>query len=90
LSPRLRWLQPRTREAAELAEEFNVDLRTAQRDLNERLAHVDLVKLDGCYELDVRRLGKLSTQDIERFAVLGGIAGLFPSLGHRFVQATLQ
>ena len=45
-----------------LAEEFGVNLRTIQRDLNERFAYLPLEKTDGRYHLDPAFLGKLSTQ----------------------------
>ena len=69
-----------------LAEEFKVNLRTIQRDLNERFAYLPLEKLDGYYRLDPTFLGKLSTKDIERFAGLAGVRGLFPSLSDDFLR----
>lgn len=69
-----------------LADEFGVNLRTIQRDLNERFAYLPLQKTDGRYHLDATFLGKLSTKDIERFASLAGIRGLFPSLSDDFLR----
>ena len=69
-----------------LADEFSVNLRTIQRDLNERFAYLPLEKTDGRYHLDATFLGKLSTRDIERFAGLAGIRGLFPSLSDDFLR----
>lgn len=69
-----------------LAEEFGVNLRTIQRDLNERFAYLPLVKTGNCYHLDPTFLGKLSTRDIERFAGLAGVRGLFPSLSDDFLR----
>lgn len=69
-----------------LADEFGVNLRTIQRDLNVRFAYLGLVKADGRYQLDPIFLGKLSTRDIERFAALSGIRGLFPSLSDDFLR----
>ena len=74
------WLDPPA-----LAEEFGVNLRTIQRDLNERFAYLPLEKKDGRYGLDPAFLGKLSTRDIERFASLAGVRGLFPSLSDEFL-----
>lgn len=51
----------------ELADEFHVNIRTIQRDLNERFAYLPLEKNEGRYSLDPTFLGKLSTKDIERF-----------------------
>jgi len=69
-----------------LADEFGVNLRTIQRDLNERFAYLPLQKTDGRYHLDTTFLGKLSTKDIERFASLAGVRGLFPSLSDEFLR----
>jgi predicted DNA-binding transcriptional regulator YafY len=70
----------------ELADEFGVNLRTIQRDLNERFAYLPLVKTNGRYHLDPTFLGKLNTRDIERFASLAGVRGLFPSLSDDFLR----
>lgn len=69
-----------------LASEFGVNLRTIQRDLNERFAYLPLQKTDGRYRLDPAFLGKLSIRDIERFASLAGVRGLFPSLSDEFLR----
>ncbi len=69
-----------------LADEFKVNLRTIQRDLNERFAYLPLERIDGHYRLDPTFLGKLSTKDIERFASLAGVRGLFPSLSDDFLR----
>jgi predicted DNA-binding transcriptional regulator YafY len=69
-----------------LADEFGVNLRTIQRDLNVRFAYLPLQKMDGCYFLDPAFLGKLSTKDIDRFAWLAGVGGLFPSLSDDFLR----
>ena len=69
-----------------LADEFGVNLRTIQRDLNERFAYLPLQKTDGRYHLDATFLGKLNTKDIERFAGLAGVRGLFPSLNDDFLR----
>ena len=69
-----------------LAEEFGVNLRTIQRDLNERFAYLPLEKIDGRYQLDPTFLGKISIKDIHRFASLAGVNGLFPSLANDFLR----
>jgi predicted DNA-binding transcriptional regulator YafY len=61
-----------------LADEFGVNLRTVQRDLNERFAYLPLQKTEGRYRLDPAFLGKLNARDIERFDCLEGVRGLFP------------
>lgn len=69
-----------------LALEFNVNPRTIQRDLNERFDYLPLVKTDGLYHLDTAFLGKLSLRDVEHFASLAGVRGLFPSLSDDFLR----
>lgn len=69
-----------------LADEFGVNLRTIQRDLNERFAYLPLQKQEGFYRIDPLYLGKLSTRDIERFAGLAGVSGLFLSLSLDFIR----
>jgi len=69
-----------------LADEFGVNLRTIQRDLNVRFAYLPLQKTDGYYLLDPTFLGKLSTKDVDRFAGLAGVRGLFPSLSDDFLR----
>jgi predicted DNA-binding transcriptional regulator YafY len=69
-----------------LAEEFKVNLRTIQRDLNERFAFLPLEKVGSRYRLDPLYLGKLAPQDLERFAGLAGLRGLFPSLSIEFLR----
>lgn len=69
-----------------LADEFGVNLRTIQRDLNARFAYLPLQKVDGRYYLDPAFLGKMTTKDIERFAGLAGVRGLFPSLSDEFLR----
>jgi len=69
-----------------LADEFGVNLRTIQRDLNERFAYLPLVKTGNVYHLDPVFLGKLNLRDVERFASLAGVRGLFPSLSDDFLR----
>ena len=71
---------------AALAVEFGVNLRTVQRDLNQRFAYLPLEKADGSYSLDPAMLGKLSTRDIEKFAGLAGVRGLFPAISDDFLR----
>lgn len=69
-----------------LAAEFNVNLRAIQRDLNERFAFLHLDKVDGRYQMPSTALGKLNWLDVERFASLAGVRGLFPSLSDEFLR----
>jgi len=73
-------------DADDLAAEFGVNVRTIQRDLNERFAYLPITKANGRYRLDPTFLGKLSTRDIERFASLAGVRGLFPSFSDDFLR----
>lgn len=74
---------------SELAEEFGTHLRTIQRDLKVRLAHLPLLKTKGRYHLEPAYLGKLNFNDIERFAAQAGVKGLFPSLDRDFLKNLL-
>ena len=69
-----------------LADEFGVNLRTIQRDLNERLSYLPLQKSGGRYALDPAFLGQISGKDVERFASLAGVQGLFPRLSSDFLR----
>lgn len=69
-----------------LADEFGVNLRTIQRDLNERFCYLPLEKVDGRYHLHPSFLGKLTTKDMQRFASLAGVRGLFPALSDDFFR----
>jgi len=69
-----------------LADEYGVTLRTIQRDLNVRFSYLPLQKTNGLYHLDPFFLGKLTRQDIDRFASLAGVQGLFPSLTDEFLE----
>ena len=69
-----------------LAEEFGVNRRTIQRDLNERLVYLPLEKTEGRYHLNAAFPGKISTRDMEYFASLAGVRGLFPSLSVDFLR----
>ncbi len=71
---------------AELASHFGVNVRTIQRDLNERFAFLGLTAVDGQYRLDPARLGRLTASDLSRFAALAGVQRLFPSLDSTFLR----
>lgn len=76
--------------AEELADEFNVNVRTIQRDLNERLSYIPLQKEQNYYFLSPHALGKLSYKDIQNFAQISGISELYPSLDHSFISDLLE
>ncbi len=69
-----------------LAQEFGVNVRTIQRDINERFGYLPLEKIDGSYRMTPAFLGRLTLKDIDRFAALAGVAGLFPSLSVDFLR----
>lgn len=73
-----------------LAEHYQVSARTIQRDFNERFAYLPLQKIDGKYHLAQSYLGKLDFKDIKNFAVLAGVAGMFPSLDRDFIRQLLD
>ena len=69
-----------------LADEFGVNLRTIQHDLNVRFASLPLIKTAGLYRLEPAHLGKLTIKDISQFASLSGVSGLFPQLSEQFLR----
>jgi predicted DNA-binding transcriptional regulator YafY len=69
-----------------LADEFGVNLRTIQRDLNVRFAGLPLMKSNGRYKMEETHLGKLTIRDIERFATFSGVSGLFPEMSGQFLK----
>lgn len=73
-----------------LADEFGVNLRTIQRDLNVRFACLPLIKTAGRYRLEAAHLGKLTIKDISRFASLSGVSGLFPQLSEQFLRGVFD
>ncbi len=77
-------------DAHELVDEFGVNLRTIQRDLNERFAFLDLEKKDGLYSVNRARLGTLSLKDVQRFAGLAGLQGMYPRLPTDFLKDILD
>ena len=70
----------------DLAEEFGVHKRTIQRDLLERFAFLPLEKEDGLFALAPAYLGRITLRDIEHFAGLAGLNGLFPGLDTQFIR----
>ncbi len=75
----------------ELSVEFNVSTRTLQKDFNERICNfLPVVKKDGKYYLEDFVIGKLSYEDIERFAQRSGINKLYPTLEDTFISDILH
>lgn len=70
----------------ELAEEFAVNLRTIQRDINQRFSYLPLEKVDGKYRMSPAFLGRLTLKDVDHFASLAGVGGLFPALSTEFLR----
>ena len=73
-----------------LVDEFKVSLRTAQRDMHDRLTFLPIKKENGCYSLEDYCLGELSFKDIKFFSTLSGIKGLYPSLSDEFIVDLLN
>jgi predicted DNA-binding transcriptional regulator YafY len=69
-----------------LAEEFKVHPRTIRRDLQERFAFLPLEKSDDLFSLETAYLGKLGFHDLEKFAAMAGLNGLFPALNLQFLR----
>ncbi len=74
----------------QLSEEFQVDKRTIQRDLNERLDFLAWQeKGPRYYSVDKNQLGHLTPEDIQRFANFCSIQDLLPVIDRRFFQKQL-
>jgi len=73
-----------------LAEEFAVSVRTIQKDINERLSYLPIVKEEGCYRLEAYALGKLDYEDIRAFAKFSGIRELYPKLDDSLIVDLLN
>jgi len=74
----------------DLAQEFNVSIRTIQRDINKRFSYLPLKKENGYYFLEEYCLGKLNFEDIKSFATLSGIKDLYPNLNDNFIVDLLN
>lgn len=73
----------------ELAEEFNVSIRTIQRDLRERFVFLPLEQSKSGYQLNPTFLGKFEIEDINRFARFASIQDLFGKIDQDFFQKYL-
>ncbi|QLE07548.1 WYL domain-containing protein [Pseudoalteromonas shioyasakiensis] len=80
----------KTLSISSLAEEFNVSVRTVQRDLNERLSFLPILESKGHYSLAPSALGNLSPKDIRHFAAISGIEALYPNLDTHFICSILS
>ncbi len=71
---------------AVLAQEFKVNIRTIQRDLNERFSFLPLVNEAGSYRLESPMLVKLVHHNTAVLDNLVGIYGLYPIMPHEVAQ----
>lgn len=69
-----------------LSQEFGVNLRTIQRDLNHRFTYLPLQRVGGRYSLEPAYLGRLTLKDVQAFAAFAGVQGLFPQLTQEFLR----
>lgn len=74
----------------ELAQDFDVSLRTVERDLKERFTYLPIKKDGKYYSLEEYALGKLSLEDIKNFAALSGIKSLYQDLTNEFLVEILE
>lgn len=86
----VRFNQGQQLNADELAAEYRVHKRTILRDIKERFAFLPIEQAGSRYSLDPSYLGRLSIRDIERFAALAGLKGLFPALDTQFFRELLD
>ncbi|WP_311749326.1 helix-turn-helix transcriptional regulator [Proteus terrae] len=73
-----------------LAHEFNVSVRTLQRDFNERLIYLDLEYKDGCYGLAKSQRLFRTDKDILQFASMTSMVPFFPSLDRKLISVLLD
>ncbi|MCX2716140.1 WYL domain-containing protein [Helicobacter sp. MIT 21-1697] len=73
-----------------LCEEFNVSLRTLQRDMEKLCKHLPILKSNGIYTLESYALGQLNYKDIKHFAKQSGLTTLYPKLDADFIVDLLN
>lgn len=73
-----------------LCQEFNVSLRTLQRDMERLCRHLPVLKNNGIYTLEPYALGRLSYKDIKHFALHSGLKNLYPKLDSEFIVDLLN
>ncbi|WP_072281109.1 helix-turn-helix transcriptional regulator [Rappaport israeli] len=74
-----------------LAQEYQVHIRTLQRDLNERLTMLAYTEAGPrYYRIDKNKQGHLNQEEIKRIARFASIQELFPEVDRRFFQEKLQ
>ncbi|MCT6518545.1 MULTISPECIES: helix-turn-helix transcriptional regulator [Enterobacterales] len=73
-----------------LAQEFNVSVRTLQRDFNERLIYLDLDYKAGCYWLAKSQRFFRTDKDILQFASMTSMVPFFPSLDRKLISVLLD
>ena len=79
-------------DSKQLAQDYQVDRRTIQRDiasLREALPVLDLNE-QGHYILPVNYLGQLKFDDIRHFSMLSGVSDLFPNMDKQFLRRILD
>jgi len=75
----------------ELSIDFDTDVRTIQRDINDRLSKFLPIFKDGkCYRLEKYALGQLSFDDLKIFAKISGIDTLYPKQDDDFLSNLLN
>lgn len=74
----------------QIVEEFDISLRTLQRDFNERLAFLSWEEFGPrYYKINRSKLGILDEQDIQRFAIFASVSDLFPKIDQAFYEEKL-
>ena len=75
----------------ELADDYGVSIRTIQKDLNSRFAHLPIRKdAHGSYFLDPSSLGRFNLEDIKRLINAYGVSRLYPELNQKLITALLN
>ena len=74
----------------QLAEQFNVDVRTIERDLGERLKKIAERNASGDWQLTLAARGTIPARHLNDYAHLIGAQNLFPNTSLRFLLEQLQ
>ncbi|MCK3655400.1 transcriptional regulator [Pasteurellaceae bacterium Macca] len=77
-------------DTSKIAEQYGASIRTIQRDIKERLAFLPWEENGPrYYKVNRYKLGYLTQQDIERFALFASVSDLFPQIDREFYQEKL-
>ena len=77
--------------ATELSEKYDVSVRTINNDIDRlREAGLDIDNCGNRYSLDKSSLGELNIEDIEVFAEVMGLEGMYPELSRKLLNSLIH